>query len=52
MKRRAIWLAPLFKTDSNTGVSCKYCEILKTAFFRTPPVAASELTIGVASERT
>ena len=34
--------ATLLKKDSNTGLSCEFCGILKNAFlYRTPPVAAS-----------
>ena len=34
------------KKDSGTGFSCEFCEIFKNIFFyRTPPVAASELKL-------
>ena len=29
------------KRDSDTGVLCEFCEIFKTIFFGTPPLAAS-----------
>ena len=33
------------KETSNTVFACEFCEIFKsTLFFRTPPVAASDLT--------
>ena len=43
IKMQAFRPATFLKRDSNTNISCGYCEIFRSSFFwRTPPVAASE----------
>ena len=43
IKLQAFRPATFLKRDSNTGVSCGYCEIFKNSFFyRKPVVAASD----------
>ena len=43
MKLQAFKPATFFKSDSNTGVSCGYCELFKKLlFYGKPPEAASD----------
>ena len=41
------------KRDSNTGVSCKFCEVFKNTFFcRTPPMAVANVTFVLRAKNT